>query len=136
VVERARIVLASANGLSGDAICDEVGVSRPTVTAWLDRCESEGVEGFLADRPRSGRPKRISASDEEAMIRKTLETRPRSGTHWSTRLMAKEMGWDATTVSSIWRAHGIKPHRIRTFRLSKDPRFVEKLRARALRESA
>ncbi|MGH7476001.1 MAG: IS630 family transposase [Longimicrobiales bacterium] len=129
VAERARIVLASARGLSGETICEEVGVSRPTVTTWLDRYESSGIVGLLSDRPRSGRPKQISASDEKAMVKKTLETRPPKGTHWSTRLMAKEMGWDATTVSRIWRAHGIKPHRIRTFKLSTDPRFVEKLRA-------
>lgn len=129
VVERARIVLASSRGLSGNAICEEVGVSRPTVTMWLDRYEAEGVEGLLQDRPRSGRPRQITASDEEAMIKKTLETKPPNGTHWSTRIMAKEMGWHPTTVARIWRSHGIKPHRIRTFKLSRDPHFVEKLRA-------
>jgi transposase len=106
-----------------------VGVSRPTVTLWLDRYEEGGIEALLEDRPRSGRPREITQAEEEAMIKKTLETRPPNGTHWSTRIMAKETGWDPTTVSRIWRAHGIKPHRIRTFKLSKDPQFVEKLRA-------
>ena len=129
VVERVRIVLGSAQGLAGNAICEEVGVSRPTVTLWLDRYEEGGIEALLEDRPRSGRPREISVAEEEAMIKKTLETRPPNGTHWSTRIMAKETGWDPTTVSRIWRAHGIKPHRIRTFKLSKDPQFVAKLRA-------
>lgn len=129
VVERVRIVLASAQGLPGNAICEEVGVSRPTVTLWLDRYEEGGIKALLEDRPRSGRPREISLAEEEAMIKKTLETHPPNGTHWSTRIMAKETGWDPTTVSRIWRAHGIKPHRIRTFKLSKDPQFVEKLRA-------
>jgi transposase len=113
VVERVRIVLASADGLSGNAICEKEG----------------GVEALLQDRPRPGRPREISVAEEEAMIKKTLETKPPNGTHWSTRIMAKEVGWDPTTVSRIWRAHGIKPHRVRTFKLSKDPQFIEKLRA-------
>jgi transposase len=129
VVERARIVLASSDGLSGNAICDAVGVSRPSVTMWLDRYDADGVDTLLSDRPRSGRPRQITASDEAAMIKKTLETKPPNGTHWSTRIMAKEVGWDPTTVARVWRSHGIKPHLIRTFKLSKDPRFVEKLRA-------
>lgn len=129
IVERARIVLASSAGASGNAICEEVGVSRPTVTMWLDRYEAGGVDALISDRPRSGRPKQITASDEEAMIKKTLESKPLNGTHWSTRIMAREMGWDPTTVARIWRSHGIKPHLIRTFKLSKDPHFVEKLRA-------
>jgi transposase len=129
VVERARIVLASSDGLSGNAICETVGVSRPTVTMWLDRYETDGVEALLGDRPRSGRPKQISVSEEEAMIKKTLETKPPNGTHWSTRIMAREVGWDPTTVARVWRNHGVKPHLIRTFKLSRDPQFVKKLRA-------
>jgi transposase len=129
VAERARIVLASAQGLSGQAICQEVGVSRPTVTSWLDRYQEGGVEALLHDRPRPGRPKRITAAEEEAMIQKTLETSPPNGTHWSARLMAEETGWDPTTVARIWRSHGVKPHRMRTFKLSTDPHFVAKLRA-------
>jgi transposase len=99
------------------------------VTLWLDRYEEGGLEALLEDRPRSGRPKRISIAEEEAMVMKTLETRPPNGTHWSTRIMAKETGWDPTTISRIWRGHGIKPHRIRTFKLSNDPEFIPKLRA-------
>ncbi len=129
IAERARIVLASAQGLSGQAICAAVHVSRPTVTLWLDRYEEGGLPALLSDRPRTGRPKWITAAHEEAMVKKTLETRPPNGTHWSTRIMARELGWHPTTVARVWRGHGIKPHRIRTFTLSRDPDFVKKLRA-------
>jgi transposase len=128
VVERARIVLSSAQGLSGAEICAEVAVSRPTVTLWLDRYEADGVEGLLKDRPRSGRPPQISDEDEAEIVRKTLEDKPTNATHWSCRLMAQEVGVHPTTISRIWRAHGLQPHRVEYFKLSTDPRFVEKLR--------
>ena len=92
VVERANIVLCSAEGRSGSAICREVGVSRPTVTQWLDRYEAGGVEELLEDRPRSGRPRKITPDDEAEIVRKTLEEKPADATHWSCRLMAKEVG--------------------------------------------
>lgn len=128
VVERAKIVLASADGLSGSAICAAVGVSRPTVTQWLDRYEAEGIDALHQDRPRSGRPRRITPDDEAEIVRKTLEEKPPNATHWSCRLMAEEVGVHPTTVSRIWRAHGLQPHRIDYFKLSTDPQFVEKLR--------
>jgi transposase len=126
-VERAQIVLGSADGLSGYELSDKLGISRPTVQRWLDRYKAHGVAG-LEDRPRSGRPKRITPEVEAEVIRKTLEGAVPKGTHWSTRLMAKEMGLHSTQISRIWRAHGLKPHRVKTFKLSRDPRFVEKLR--------
>ena len=128
VVERANIVLCSAEGRSGSAICREVGVSRLTVTQWLDRYEAGGVEELLEDRPRSGRPRKITPDDEAEIVRKTLEEKPADATHWSCRLMAKEVGVHPTTISRIWRAHGLQPHRIEYFKLSTDPHFVEKLR--------
>ena len=128
VVERANIVLCSAEGRSGSAICREVGVSRPTVTQWLDRYEAGGGEELLEDRPRSGRPRKITPDDEAEIVRKTLEEKPADATHWSCRLMAKEVGVHPTTISRIWRAHGLQPHRIEYFKLSTDPHFVEKLR--------
>src|SRR5665213_4266039 len=89
VVERARIVLASADGLAGDAICRAVGVSRPTVSLWLNRYEADGRDGLVADRPRSGRPRQLDATEEARIVAKTLnEAPPDGGTHWSTRLMA------------------------------------------------
>lgn len=128
LVERARIVLSSAEGFSGLAICARVGVSRPTVTLWLDRYEADGLQALLRDRPRTGRPRRITAEDEAEIIRKTLKDKPEDATHWSCRLMAKETGVHPTTISRIWRAHGLQPHRVETFKLSTDPEFVEKLR--------
>lgn len=129
LVERARIVLASADGQSGEAICALLEVSRPTVTRWLDRYDREGAAGLEADRPRSGRPKQITPADEAAIIHKTLEERPPdAGTHWSTRLMAKVSGVHQTTISRLWRAHGLKPHQIAYFKVSTDPDFVAKLR--------
>lgn len=130
VVERARIVLASAAAESGSAICATLGVSRPTVTLWLDRYEAEGVAGLTRDRPRSGRPKRLTPADEAAIIDRTLHTAPPTdqSTHWSTRLMAEATGLHHSTIARIWKAHGLQPHKVRTFKLSTDPEFVTKLR--------
>ena len=115
VVERARIVLRSADGQSGLQICAELGVSRPMVTCWLDRYSVEGIACLAVDRPRSGRPKRITVAEEAAIVARTLETRPSSGTHWSTRLMAQATGHHHATIARIWRAHGLKPHRVKQF---------------------
>jgi transposase len=129
VVERAHIVLASADGAPGSVICERLGVSRPTVTCWLDRYETDGLPGLVADRPRSGRPKQIALAEEEAIVDRTLHTKPpNEATHWSTRLMAEVTGHHHATIARIWRTHGLKPHRIRTFKLSTDPAFVTKLR--------
>jgi len=122
VVERARIVLASADGKSSYAIAEELGVSRPTVRRCLDRYESEGWSGVEQDRPRSGRPKRVTPELEARIVERTrTQPPPDGGTHWSTRLMAAEVGLNQTTISRIWRAHGLQPHRFEYFKLSQDP---------------
>lgn len=129
LVERAQIVLASADGQSGEAICSMLGVSRPTVSRWLDRYVAEGAPGLEAHRPRSGRPKQITPDDEAAIIDATLHTAALDGgTHWSTRLMAAQVGVHQTTVARIWRACGLKPHLVETFKVSTDPAFVATLR--------
>lgn len=128
LVERARIVLASAAGKPTTQISEELQISRPTVQRWLDRYEAEGLDGIEGDRPRPGRPRRITAEIETDVVRRTLETKPPEGTHWSSRLMARETGLHFTQVARIWKAHGLKPHRVRYFKLSTDPRFIEKLR--------
>jgi transposase len=128
VVERAKVVLASADGISGNQICAQLGVSRVSVVRWLDRYDAEGIVAVLGDRPRSGRPRQITPAVEAEIVRRTLHEEPPSGTHWSCRLMAKEVGLHPSTISRIWRSHGLKPHRVEYFKLSKDPRFVEKLR--------
>ena len=101
VVERARIVLASAAGDAGNTICAQLGVSRPTVSRWLDRYDAEGRAGLTADRPRPGRPKQISLAEEAAIVARTLETAPPTGTHWSTRLMAQATGHHHATIARI-----------------------------------
>lgn len=129
MVDRARIVLSSAAGRSGAEICTDVRVSRPTVQLWLDRYDAGGCAALEADRPRSGRPKELTATREAALIQQTLETPPPDGgTHWSTRLMAGVTGLSQSAVSRLWRAHGLKPHRIDYFKVSTDPHFVTKLR--------
>jgi len=129
LVERARIVLASADGVSGTDICTTLAVSRPTVSRWLDRYAAVGITGLAADKPRSGRPKALDAETEAEIIAKTLEEAPPDGgTHWSGRLMAKTIGVHQTTIARLWKAHGLKPHRIAYFKISTDPDFVAKLR--------
>jgi transposase len=128
-VERARIVLGSADGLSAAVIGAQVGVSGPTVRRWLDRYASDGLAGLTADRPRPGRPKQLDAAAAAAIVDRTLqEAPPDGGTHWSGRLMARVSGWHQTTIARVWRAHGLQPHRIDYFKVSTDPEFVAKLR--------
>ena len=127
-MERAHIVLASADGVAGSAICQRFGVSRPTVTCWLDRYEADGVAGLVTDHPRSGRPKQITLAEEDAIIDRTLHTKPpKDATHWSTRLMAEITGHHHATIARICRTHGVKPHRVKMFKLSTDLAFVTKL---------
>ncbi len=126
-VERARIVLGSAQGMSSYELAEELCLSRPTIQRWLDRYEANGLQG-LEDRSRSGRPCTVTPDVEAEVVEKTLKEDPPQGTHWSTRLMAEETDAHHSQVARIWRAHGLKPHRVKTFKLSKDPRFIEKLR--------
>lgn len=128
LVERARIVLSSADGLPAHAIGEALDVSRPTVQRWLDRYEAEGLAGIEKDRPRPGRPRQITPQVEEEIVRKTLQEKPPEGTHWSTRLMAKATGLHHSQIARIWKAHRLKPHQIQYFKLSTDPQFIEKLR--------
>ena len=121
-------MLSSAEGKPAHVIGREIGATRPTVQRWLDRYEAEGLAGITEDRPRSGRPRKITASLEAEVIDRTLHTKPPEGTHWSQRLMAEEMGLHHSQIGRIWKTHGIKPHRVEYFKLSKDPQFVEKLR--------
>ena len=103
-------------------------MTRPTVMLWRQRYGEAGVDGLLKDAPRPGRKKRISSKKVEAIVNATLHTKPKTATHWSTRTMARAQGVSEATVRRIWNAHGLKPHRVRTFKLSRDPEFVKKLR--------
>jgi transposase len=124
---RAQIVLRCATGLLNQEVAAELGVSMPTVGKWRQRFVEHRLDG-LTDEPRPGQPRKITDSDVEAVIVKTLESQPRSATHWSTRSMAKASGLNQTAVSRIWRAFALQPHRSETFKLSKDPLFVDKVR--------
>jgi transposase len=123
---RARIVLAAAGQLTNAEIAELEGVSRPTVTKWRNRFASKRLEG-LRDEPRPGRPRTITDEQVERVVITTLETKPKNATHWSTRSMAKEAGVTPDAVMRIWHAFGLQPHRQETWKLSKDPQFIEKV---------
>ena len=124
---RARIVLACADGRNNTAVAAELRVCVDTVGKWRSRFLEERLDG-LSDQPRSGRPRVIDDADVERVIASTLEATPQDATHWSTRSMAKRSGLSHNTVSRIWRAFALQPHRTETFKLSADPLFIEKVR--------
>jgi transposase len=124
---RSRIVLAAAEGESNTAIARRLGVSRPTVTTWRSRFSEHRLDGLL-DEPRPGRPRSVDDAAVEELIRATLETAPEGATHWSTRSMAQHLGMSQSTVSRVWRAFGLAPHKVDTWKLSTDPLFTEKVR--------
>jgi len=124
---RARIVLAAAEGMSNAEICRKLGVCRPTVQTWRKRFAERRLEG-LHDEPRPGTPRTVSDERVHEVVTRTLETKPRDATHWSTRSLAAELGLSQSTVSRIWRAFNLQPHRSETFKLSTDPMFVDKVR--------
>jgi transposase len=124
---RAEIVLRAAEGMNNCEIADTVGVTRQTVRTWRERFAEHRLDG-LDDEPRCGAPREIGDDRIEAIVVKTLETKPADATHWSTRGMAKATGVSTSTVHRIWRAFSLQPHRTETFKLSTDPQFVEKVR--------
>src|SRR6266850_4890558 len=128
VVMRTRIVLSAAEGRANQAIAQELKVSRPTVLQWRARFAQGGVEALLRDAPRPGRPRVIDARKVAAVVQATLHSQPAAATHWSVRTMAEVQDISPATVQRIWKAHGLQPHRVETFKLSRDKRFVEKLR--------
>jgi transposase len=127
LAERSRIVLAAAGGLKNAEVARELGVHRESVRKWRGRFAEHRLDG-LVDEPRPGRPRTITDEKVDEVITKTLEAAPKDATHWSTRSMAKETGLTQTAVSQIWRAFGLAPHRQETWKLSRDPVFVEKVR--------
>lgn len=124
---RARIVLACAGEASNQQVARQVGTSAMTVGKWRRRFVTGRLEA-LGDLPRSGPPRTVTDREVEAVITKTLETKPKAATHWSTRSMARETKLSHDTISRIWRAFGLQPHRQDNFKLSTDPFFVEKVR--------
>ena len=121
---RARIVLMAADGMDNTQIAAELGVGRIGVGRWRDRYIELGLAGIERDATRSGRKPKIDAAE---IVRVTTQTKPPAATHWSTRSLAEYLGVSDTTVLRVWRAHGLKPHLVKGFKVSRDPRFAEKL---------
>lgn len=128
LVWRARIVLLSADRVGVMTIARSVGKSKVTVGRWQERYLAKGIAGLARDATRPGRKPPLSAEAIERVVDKTLHEKPPAGTHWSIRKMAAAVGISYTSVQRIWKAHGLKPHLVKTFKLSNDKHFVEKVR--------
>jgi transposase len=127
VVERARIVLRAAGGEQDKAIADAMRLTPKKVSRWRKRFLTLGLAGLEKDAPRSGRKPTISSSRIQRVVEMTIRHKPANATHWSTRSMAAAVGISEASVRRIWHTHGLKPHLLQTFKVSRDPRFSEKL---------
>lgn len=127
LARRARIVLLSASGMSNTEVAEKVGLTKRIVGNWRKRFLARRLDGLL-DEPRPGAPRKITDEDVERVIALTLEGPPADATHWSTRSMAESSGLNQTAISRIWRAFALQPHRTKTFKLSRDPLFIDKVR--------
>jgi transposase len=127
LVERARIVLLAAEGLENIQIARRVHISPEKAARWRSRFLAGGMAALEKDAPRPGKPRTITDREVKKVVEMTLHEKPANATHWSTRTMARAAGISEASVRRIWRAHGLKPHRVRTFKLSRDPEFTEKL---------
>ena len=124
---RARIILSCGQGRSNSEVARKLQITGATVGKWRERFREFGLDGLL-DETRIGAPRKITDKQIEDVVTKTLESMPAHSTHWSTRLMAEEMGLSQNAIVRIWRAFGLQPHRVENFKFSKDPQFVEKVR--------
>lgn len=127
LAQRAQIILRLGDGASSSAVSEQMQVHIQTVSKWRERFRCRGVDGLL-DEPRPGQPRKITDAHVEAVIARTLESRPANATHWSTRSMAQATGLNQTAISRIWRAFALQPHRSESFELSRDPLFIDKVR--------
>ena len=127
LAQRCRIVLGCAEGKSNQDVAAELGIWPQTVGKWRNRFAARRLEG-LVDEPRPGAPRRITDERVEEVIVKTLEALPADATHWSRASMAAESGLSKSTVGRVWKAFGLKPHLVDTFKLSNDPQFIDKVR--------
>ncbi|MFZ5510344.1 MAG: IS630 family transposase [Pseudomonadota bacterium] len=124
LVQRARIVLLAADGVQNKEIAQHLGIGRVQVARWRARYAQSRLAGIERDLPRGAPPVKV---DVARLVELTTQSKPKAATHWSTRTMAAELGVSAASVSRHWRAHGLKPHIVRGFKVSRDPKFVEKL---------
>jgi transposase len=127
VVQRARIALMAADGRTDKDIAAETGASLPKVHRWRMRFIDQGLDGIQRDATRPGRKKALSQETIKAVVDRTLQTKPPAETHWSTRTMSEATGLSRMAIQRIWTGHNLKPHLVRTFKLSRDKRFIEKL---------
>jgi transposase len=127
LAQRSRVVLLASQGLNNTEIAARLGVHRAMVRKWRSRFAELRLDGLI-DEPRPGKPRTISDEQVEQVVVKTLESTPKDATHWSTRSMAAEVGLTQSAVHRIWRAFGLQPHRQESWKLSKDPQFVAKVR--------
>ena len=125
VVRRAQIVLLAAEGKQNIEIAEQLGIERTIVGRWRRRFVAQGLAGLEKDAPRGGRPANTALARK--IVEHTTRCKPSNSTHWSTNSLAKVLGTSRSTVSRVWRANGLKPHRVRTFKVSNDPQFVQKL---------
>src|SRR5262252_4571890 len=124
---RAKMVLMAAEGMSDLSIASQLNVSRQAVGKWRGRFLSRGILGIEKDAPRPGRKPKITAEEIQKVVRMTTQEKPSDATHWSTRSMARASEISESSVRRIWKKHGLKPHLLRTFKLSSDPLFAEKV---------
>jgi transposase len=127
LAQRSKMILLAAEGIPDLKIAAELGVARQTVARWRSRFIVRGLEGIEKDAPRPGRKPQISAKQVQHIVRRTTQEKPADATHWSTRTMAQAAGISEASVRRIWKRHGLKPHLLRTFKLSNDPLFAEKV---------
>jgi transposase len=127
VALRSQIVLAASEGKSDNAIARQVAVNRKTVTLWRTRFEQEGLDSLWEVAPGRGRKPTYGPEKIQAIVEATLRSKPQGMTQWSCRLLAAEQGVSKSTINSIWQGHNLKPHRVKTFKLSRDAKFLEKL---------
>lgn len=127
LAQRSRIVLLAAAGLDNESIAAELNITRQKAGRWRSRFAERGMDGILKEELRSGRPPVISSRKRAAIVRTTLDEKPANATHWSRTSMSGKAGVSPSTVGRIWKAHGLKPHLSRTFKLSNDKQFAEKL---------
>lgn len=127
LVQRAKIILAAADGKRNDETASELGCTRRTVGTWRNRFAEQRLAGIEKDAPRGGRTASVRAAKEAAIIAKTTQETPEGATHWSVRTMAAAVNVSRSTVQRVWRDNGLKPHLAKTFKVSNDPRFAEKL---------
>jgi transposase len=127
LAQRARLILSCAAGKTNTRVAQELRITKQTVGRWRMRFLAARLDGLL-DEPRPGAPRTVTDAQIEAVLTRTLESRPADATHWSTRSMARAAGLSRSTINRIWRAFALQPHRTETFKLPKEPLFIEKVR--------